>query len=444
MAISRHRRRIFVLVAAVLVLAAVEGIGWLAWWRLEGRPYSWAQGAGAAARAVALGAGGAETTANRPEELPEYLFWMRDEILHPFLGYVQDPGRAPGAPFGSTDPWGFFAPSRRPPPGEDTEIILAVTGGSVATFFAVTAGEELARLLEAAPAFAGRRVVVENWASPGYKQPQQLFTLSWFLALGRRPDVVINLDGFNDLVLGWAENARHGVYPFYPRSWHWRVRQVPEGATQEAIGRVAWARQRRAAAAGAFAASPLVRSALGSFLWRARDRRLAAALAAAEEALRQAAEDETASHDYLAQGPPLRSRELPPYLDEAAELWRRSSEQMAALCASAGIPYFHFLQPNQYAPESKPMGREERLRAIGYPWAERIVPRGYALLREQGAELRARGVRFHDLHRAFAGVAEPLYIDACCHFDDRGNQILARAVAAAVAGELQAVELRPR
>jgi hypothetical protein len=438
MKMPSSRRGSFWVATGLSVLLAMEGIAWLGWWGLEGRPFAYRQGASGVAGAVAREAIGHLRDAAVEGDLPPQLFWLGNEVLHPFLGFVRDPAGQATPPFDRVDEWGFPAPRVAATPTRNRDqVTVAVTGGSVAALFVLMAGEELARLLEASQSFAGREVVVEGWANPGYKQPQQLFTLAWFLAHGRRPQVVINLDGFNDLVLGWAENFHQGVYPFYPRSWNWRVREVPDAAVQQAIGRVAWARERRSAAAAGHATSPLARSAMASVLWRARDRRWEAELAAAEVALREIGARGESGRDYLTQGPPPRQRELVAHLDEAAELWRRSSEQMAALCQGAGIAYFHFLQPNQYVPESKPMGRQERLQAVGYPWAERIVPRGYARLLEQGELLRAREVRFHALHLLFAGIEESLYVDRCCHFGEEGNRLLAQAVAAAILGETE-------
>jgi hypothetical protein len=42
------------------------------------------------------------------------------------------------------------------------------------------------------------------------------------------------------------------------------------------------------------------------------------------------------------------------------------------------------------------------------------------------------GVRFHDLRMVFAEVTEPLYIDNGCHFNKRGNEIMAPKIAAAI------------
>jgi len=39
---------------------------------------------------------------------------------------------------------------------------------------------------------------------PGFKQPQQLQVLTYFLSVGQEFDMVVNIDGFNDVV--WALN----------------------------------------------------------------------------------------------------------------------------------------------------------------------------------------------------------------------------------------------
>lgn len=57
---------------------------------------------------------------------------------------------------------------------------------------------------------------------------------------------------------------------------------------------------------------------------------------------------------------------------------------------------------------------------------------GFALVVAGGRELAAGGVLFLDQTMAFADHPEPLYVDACCHFNRSGHQILARAIAQAL------------
>src|SRR5262249_17471047 len=91
--------------------------------------------------------------------------------------------------------------------------------------------------------------------------------------------------------------------------------------------------------------------------------------------------------------------------------------------------YYHFLQPNQYPPGSKPLSPEERRLAYWHDLPARsIIEEGYPLLREAGKRLARRGVRFHDLSLAFARVEATLYVDNWCHFNPKGNEILAEAM----------------
>ncbi len=98
-----------------------------------------------------------------------------------------------------------------------------------------------------------------------------------------------------------------------------------------------------------------------------------------------------------------------------------------------GARYFHFLQPNQYVAGSKPLSDEERAKAHDEDSPYRpVAERGYPLLRQVGAELRAAGVWFVDLTEVFSGVGETLYIDTCCHFNAKGNALVSQAIARAV------------
>jgi hypothetical protein len=58
-------------------------------------------------------------------------------------------------------------------------------------------------------------VKVLNFAHAAFKQPQQLTRVAYLFAFGYRPDVVIELDGFNETALAF-ENGRTLTHPLYP------------------------------------------------------------------------------------------------------------------------------------------------------------------------------------------------------------------------------------
>jgi hypothetical protein len=359
------------------------------------------------------------------------------QVIHPYLGFVfdhdldDDPERRARGDLRISD-LGFLLPRHRepaPPPGA---LRVGIFGGSVAMLVSFAGRERLTERLE--HRMPGRPVVVESFALGGYKQPQQLMTLAWLLTLGRHLDVVINLDGFNEIALPPTENLPAGVYPLFPRSWQVRVGELPSPDTLRRWGEIAYLKQRRAALARTFSHRPLAWSVTMNLLWRARDRALARRLGELEAAAGAA----PATDGYQATGPRRRYGSEEEMLADLAEAWRRSSLLMHELARAHGIRYYHFLQPNQYVPGSKPMGRAERQRA----WLEespyrRLVERGYPHLQTAGEALVGDGVAFYDLTGLFADIEEPLYIDNCCHFNRRGSEKVADFMAKVIGEDFQ-------
>lgn len=369
---------------------------------------------------------------------------VRDEaagnelVVHPYLGYVFDPAingwrsrLAAGAL--KVDPDGFFATPDPPQTGGSDRVDIALLGGSVAFILCFEGRDVLLAELAKVPAWRGKRLALRCLALGGYKQPQQLMTLAYFLALGRTYDLVINLDGFNELALPFAENRVASVNPFYPRGWSGLVSSLPDLDRLRQIGRAAALELQQAELARRFDSSPGRFTLAGGLLWVALERRLEARLAAIQCALAQA----TPQRDYVARGPELRHASDADFLRDLADVWGRASLEMASLSAGRGARYYHFLQPNQYVRGSKPMAISERRVASKPDQPFRpAIEMGYPMLAQVGAQLAATGVRFYDATAVFAAVEEPLYVDACCHFNKQGSELLARWMAQRIARDL--------
>ena len=124
-------------------------------------------------------------------------------------------------------------------------------------------------------------------------------------------------------------------------------------------------------------------------------------------------------------------------ISQLAELWKNSSIQISFLCRGNGIRYIHVLQPSQYVGGLKPMGVEERDAALKeFDLLGSTIAQGYPRLAEEGKKLVTAGVDFHDFTRLFAEVSAPLYADALCHLNQKGNDLLAAAVADAIIAAL--------
>ena len=313
----------------------------------------------------------------------------------------------------------------------DDTVIVAILGGSVAGGFAGPGVPELERRLQELPRFAGRRFVFVPLALAGYKQPQQLMALSWLLSLGGEFDLVINLDGFNEVALHPVENARTGTFAGFPRQWHYQLAELP----QRPLDELAYQRVQRTRLAEQHSLPLMRHSVLGNFVWRLRDSQAAAEVHQAQAAL---AELGAAQSSFAQTGPQHAYADEAEMMRHLALIWREASLQLHRLSRANGSEYYHFLQPNQYVPGSKPLSPRELRVAFDpeHPY-RRGVEAGYPLLVEAGAELAGQGVAFFDLSRLFENVEESVYSDDCCHFKRLGYQLIAEAMAEAISGRVE-------
>lgn len=355
--------------------------------------------------------------------------FLRHEALHPYLGYVpvHDPGEAIDGLLLNQDE--LFEPdSVLFERGPDT-VLVAITGGSVAAQFAQRGLATLERELSRVPRFAGKDLRFVGLAAGGYKQPQQLMAVAWLLALGGSLDVVVNIDGFNEVALHQHENADQGVFFAYPREWYFRA--PPDSLALPLVGEIAYRRRARARAAREALESPLRVSWTYRLVWKVRDRAANDELVDLENALRGYVPGGEAS---ILLGPRREFANDAELFAAMVAVWASSSRQLDGLCRSHGAEYYHVLQPNQYVPDSKPLHAVELAEAYAPDLAySRAAVAGYPLLIESGSRLAAEGLRYLDATGVFADETEALYVDTCCHFNERGNELLAVAIARHVA-----------
>src|SRR5690606_21695101 len=158
---------------------------------------------------------------------------------------------------------------------------------------------------------------VVTLALGGYKQPQQVMAVNWLLSLGARVDVVVNVDGFNEVALPLAESGSVGTHPFYPRMWSARTLGIATPDVLRQAGRIdllgdwrrAWARLMRR----------LPRwSIVRAVVWRAVDAALEKRTGARTTTLELLGGGE---RDYLATGPDLGMRDGDARLEAAVRAW---------------------------------------------------------------------------------------------------------------------------
>ena len=376
-----------------------------------------------------------ERVISTPDEFVERSrsFGFENQAIHPYLGFVLNPEKLSGA-----TEHGFL----KPPLSLDGEssgaetVTVAVLGGSVAMGLRLheKAWQVLLQGLQDIPSFDGKRIIVANLAMGGMKQPQQLMVVNYFMSLGAKFDLVINLDGFNDIVLPIAENGPQGTFAFYPRAWRGRVYGLADPDLLRTAGRVSHMEELRRSSARLFSRVPLRYSIAANLFWDQTDLWREKSIRRAKVALSQRMRDRGGSSAWgngrYAETGPQRSyaTEEARYRDVAA-YWKRSSIILHKLAQGSDFRYFHFLQPNQYVRGSKIFTDAERSVALpeSHPYKEAATT-GYPYLIEAGKQLRRAGVAFTDLTMLFADNSETLYIDACCHFNSRGYELIAKKI----------------
>jgi len=168
---------------------------------------------------------------------------------------------------------------------------------------------------------------------------------------------------------------------------------------------------------------PLRNSNVLLLLWKTIDNRLVSQLVGADTGIR---EQLGKLPESAALGPQARYKGAEDLLLHVARVWKASSLQMARISQANHMDYYHFLQPNQYLPGSKPLSGEEESEAYleSSPFKE-PVELGYPLMVREGEDLVDQGVRFADLTLLFQDERQTVYIDSCCHFNPFGYGVIA-------------------
>ncbi|MBF0201249.1 MAG: hypothetical protein HQK66_08040 [Desulfamplus sp.] len=357
------------------------------------------------------------------------LWWLDQvEVLHPYFGFSRDPDRNIGI---SKQGFPSYDTDQLNPDDKKDVFRVAVFGGSFAKEVFFLTIEQIKGFFKQYHA----NVEIVNCSIGGYKQPQQLMVLNYLLATGVDIDVVINIDGFNEVAIPYVENLQHGVSPFYPRNWITRAKNLNDPDEIRGIGKVEVLKGFRVSMARRIQQMKLYRSPTLSLIWQLMDNRVK--LHIAHATLKVNAIDARGAGFYV-QGPPYSFQRESDLYQDLADLWMNSSLMMHAICQAKGIGYYHFLQPNQYFPDSKIISYEERIMAydLHHPYRDGVL-KGYPYLRSQGRILIDKGVRFRDLTDIFKNNSDTLYKDTCCHLNEIGYGIFVSKMFEYMAGFME-------
>jgi hypothetical protein len=309
----------------------------------------------------------------------------------------------------------------------DESFEILVVGGSVSGLVAKNGADVIRQKLEADARFAGRRVVILSHGRGSFKEPQQVLLIAYLLQAGYRPDLILNIDGFNEVALG-ADNFSLQAFPLYP---HW-PQYAPSTGTRaqspEVAARLAalhFEQAELARTAEKSLASKKLWSALFGRLARARVATLAGRCGALQEEVLQALAGAETFDPTL--GPRFEGKRVDA-LNLIVDAWVEASRQIDALARIHGLAYLHVLQPTLHDPGAKPLTETELERGkLKGSWKEGVAE-GYPRLRKASARLTEAGVWFLDGSDTFRALEEETYYDGC-HFRGPGMVLFAERVA---------------
>ncbi len=310
-------------------------------------------------------------------------------------------------------------------------MLIGLFGGSVAETAAPYLQSALSRYFAANN--LPRRPVVLGLGLFATRQPQQAMMAANTLLLGGHFDLIINLDGFNEVHSPDYMYHNRGGHPFFPQWWDATLNLTT--AERRMVGRIGVLREQQAALLRA-AGSPLRYTALYGIVHRYRWERAARQIIQLNHQLAATRTD----YSLERHGPRERFPQEGNLYVAAARVWYRGSLLLRDLAELTGAEYYHFLQPNQYIPGAKPLTPEELDCCYNQDKAwVKAYRGGYPELARFGAKLSGQQGNYFDLSYIFQGNDQTLYSDQCCHFNDRGNKLLAAAMVKRMAPALRQV-----
>jgi hypothetical protein len=363
--------------------------------------------------------------------------------VQPYFGFVRMPGAKHPATDGQTieaNNYGFFSDYDYPfVKTHEDMYIIGIFGGSVATQFAVMGGVDyLVEDLKQSDVFRNKEIVILNFANGSYKQPQQLQVLTYFLAIGQEIDMVINIDGFNEVALSSRNNKMYAIDISMPsgdvmmgvvnlvdhttltpeklesltRINHFRAR----------LNNLAEKTNKNNIASVNFVLEQYYKYILGKY----RE----------ELVLFQQIKSNASNASLIYLTPTEKIEEERILFETMAEAWTNSSIMMDQILAAREIPYYHFLQPNQYYSKRSFSDEEAKIALSPHSAYRREIEAGYPVFIEKSDILEQYDINFYNGVDILDDESGIVYSDDCCHYNELGYQIMADFIATSILSDL--------
>jgi len=364
-------------------------------------------------------------------------------ILHPYLGFIESPDdhhsfygsdvNYETELTGKINEFGFEGPAIIPKKNPK-KINICLLGGSFSMYFYHETRQKFIEELKKYPFFANKEIEIYSYATSGYKEPQQLMALNYFLSMGGEYDIVINLDGINDIAIPVKENMPYQLFPFFPRFWYVFSNRVSSAESNLIYADISQNKIKKNSYMSLFNHFPLNFSNASLMLWELLDKKLEFKISSGYQMYVKSVFNSMESKNIENCGPSFDyGLDRDHKYKILASYWKQCSKMMQSLAIPFGFEYFHFLQPNQHVAGSKPFTEVEKMFIVTYPndpdFFGNIATEGYPHLIRTGKELKNEGVQFEDLTMVFKDTKETIYRDPCCHINKNGNEIMAKKMA---------------
>lgn len=356
------------------------------------------------------------------------------ERFHPFFGFVQKPGLdfRPGF---KVNNYGFISPYDYPfKKTNKKQFIIGIFGGSVASNFSIfeVKNKIIAnKLKKSIPQLKNKDIIVLSFATGGYKQPQQLLILNYFLALGQDLDLVINIDGFNEVALSNLNNQNE-VNISMPSIQHILplTNLANNSLSPKALTALLNVQQTKTQLKESLETLENCKLATCHALTSLYIQNLLSNYR--KNVMRFDREKEKITSEgsviYLNTNTSILKDSVA--FEQMASLWAKSSIVIKKVLSPNNVLYFHFLQPNQYYKTKRVFSEEEKKIAFSNdtPYAK-SVEIGYPALFTKIKNLHKNNINFFDATKVLDEVKEPVYVDNCCHYNPVGERTFANYVA---------------
>src|ERR671933_142106 len=372
------------------------------------------------------------------------------ERFHPFFGFIQKPS-ADFRPGFKVNNYGFISPYDYPlKKTKNNQFFIGVFGGSVASDYAIfqVQNQILPKYLKQLPGLKDKEFVILSFATGGYKQPQQLLILNYFLALGQELDMVVNIDGFNEVALSNLNNknevdlAMPSIQHIGPltslanNSLSTKAMQatlrIQENKTR--INQGLSSLQHCSLAACDALISVYVQNLVNNYK---------ADVIKFEKERTKPQKNDSGSVIYINTNKSVLQDSLA--FDEMAWNWAKSSIFMHKVLSASNVPYFQVLQPNQYYQTKRVFGEAEKQIAFNKetPYAK-SVEIGYPALFKKLPNLEKNNINILNAVNVFDRTKDAVYVDSCCHYNKAGEVIFSDYVGRSILEALRKEERKKK